>query len=137
MLRDLTHLKHLQEDVLYSWINPAYLEESTQKTIRKKFGTDSEIELESFLTEEKYEALSTALKDQGLKWKRTGPADKNSYQVCVLNCFEESVSFVMGFYKIKVTNSCMILEVDVELPVTSYFSVKANPMACNGVCAYW
>ncbi|XP_037802947.1 prolyl 3-hydroxylase OGFOD1-like [Penaeus monodon] len=73
--------KHVEEDVLYSWINPAYLEESTQKTIRKKFGTDSEIELESFLTEEKYEALSRALKDQGLKWKRTGPANKNSYQV--------------------------------------------------------
>lgn len=79
--RPFLYPKHVEEDVLYSWINPAYLEESTQKTIRKKFGTDSEIELESFLTEEKYEALSTALKDQGLKWKRTGPADKNSYQV--------------------------------------------------------
>ena len=38
----------LQEDKIYDWINPIYLEPGVQGEIQEKFETDSEIELLDF-----------------------------------------------------------------------------------------
>lgn len=38
----------VQEDQLYNWINPIYLEPGVQGEIQEKFEADSEIELQGF-----------------------------------------------------------------------------------------
>ncbi|XP_068249664.1 prolyl 3-hydroxylase OGFOD1 [Palaemon carinicauda] len=71
---------NFDEDEFYAWINPTYLDADTQRQIRKKFQSDSEIELESFICEEKYEELSKAIQSS-MKWVGTGPANKQSCKV--------------------------------------------------------
>lgn len=76
---------HIEEEELYSWINPTYLDMNIQKEIRHKFRADSEIELESFLAEDKYNELAEALKQENLNWTRTGPANKQFFEVLTLD----------------------------------------------------
>ena len=38
-----------QEEMVYDWLNPIYLDPSVQGQIQEKFETDSEIELYGFL----------------------------------------------------------------------------------------
>ncbi|XP_076052470.1 prolyl 3-hydroxylase sud1 [Oratosquilla oratoria] len=71
---------HIEQEELYSWINPIYLDMASQKEIRRRFKEDSEIELESFLAKDKYEEVKAALCDPSLKWKWKGPANKRHYQ---------------------------------------------------------
>jgi len=76
---------HIEQEDLYSWINHVYLDPWTQAEIKKKFKEESEIELEQFLAEDKYEALLEAIKSQDLKWQYEGPANKRHYEVSSAN----------------------------------------------------
>ena len=61
---------------MYEWINPIYLDFEVQSQIQEKFEADSEIELQGFLKEDKYQALVQALQETGLEWQHLGPAHK-------------------------------------------------------------
>lgn len=52
-----------------------------QREIRKKFQLNSEIELESFLAEDKYQELVEALRSTRLAWQWMGPANQQRVQV--------------------------------------------------------
>lgn len=77
----LTHPVHLQETDFYAWINPMFLDANIQKEIRQTFCSESEINLENFLTDEAYKRLSEALNSEGLAWQLTGPADRQRYEI--------------------------------------------------------
>ena len=66
---------------MYAWINPIYLAEETQATIRQQFEDDSEIQLENFLLPDKYEAVSAALR-QLEEWEVRGPANRRRTERC-------------------------------------------------------
>ncbi|XP_064089455.1 prolyl 3-hydroxylase OGFOD1-like isoform X4 [Macrobrachium nipponense] len=89
---------HLEEEELYAWINPTYLDADTQRQIRKKFQSDSEIELESFICEEKYEDLMKAMQSS-MKWIGTGPANKQSCKVLKQEKLPAVVADCMKFLK--------------------------------------
>ncbi len=63
----------------YSWINPLYLDEETQSEIRENFSANSEISLPRFLSEEKFEKVSSLLRDESLEWSVVGPANQRQY----------------------------------------------------------
>lgn len=70
----------MDEDEFYSWINPAYLEPDTQGDVQEAFGEKSEIQLQEFISPEKYADLCGAL--LGLdpsQWTGHGPANKRHY----------------------------------------------------------
>ncbi|KAK7080128.1 Prolyl 3-hydroxylase ogfod1 [Halocaridina rubra] len=90
---------HIEQEDLYSWINPSYLDMDTQKSIRKKFQRDSEIELESFLSVERYEELLNALRSKKLRWLKSGPANKQSCLVLKDEHLPEIVSNCCKFMK--------------------------------------
>lgn len=58
-----------------------YLDEKIQKEIRQKFCSESELQLQNFLTDEAYEKLSKAFRAKTLAWKHMGPADRQCYKV--------------------------------------------------------
>ncbi|KAG0718355.1 Prolyl 3-hydroxylase OGFOD1 [Chionoecetes opilio] len=70
-----------EEVDFYTWINPMYLDTEMQKEIRKKFCSESELQLENFLTEEAYEKLCLALRGKDVAWEYTGPANMQHYEV--------------------------------------------------------
>ncbi|XP_037078380.1 prolyl 3-hydroxylase OGFOD1-like [Pollicipes pollicipes] len=72
---------HVQEEMVYSWINPLYLAEETQSSIRQQFEGDSEIQLEGFLLPDKYAAVSAALR-QISEWELVGPANRRRVERC-------------------------------------------------------
>ncbi|XP_069158777.1 uncharacterized protein [Procambarus clarkii] len=90
---------HIEEEELYSWINPTYLDMNIQKEIRHKFRADSEIELESFLAEDKYNELAEALKQENLNWTRTGPANKQFFEVLTLDQVPDIIVDCLKFLK--------------------------------------
>ncbi|GCB61615.1 hypothetical protein scyTo_0012949 [Scyliorhinus torazame] len=67
------------EEILYDWINPIYLDVSTQVHIQDEFEEKSEILLKNFFKNEKFELVCEALHSPEIKWKRRGPANKRSY----------------------------------------------------------
>lgn len=89
---------HLEEEELYAWINPTYFDADTQRQIRKKFQSDSEIELESFICEEKYEDLMKAMQNS-MKWVGTGPPNKQSCKVLKQEKLPDVVADCMKFLK--------------------------------------
>ncbi|XP_077862401.1 prolyl 3-hydroxylase OGFOD1-like [Saccoglossus kowalevskii] len=70
-----------QNDKLGDWLNPMYIDMLIQSQIQEKFSEDSEIELQNFLKEEKYEAVLSAVKESAIKWVRKGPANKRNYEM--------------------------------------------------------
>ena len=68
---------------MYAWINPIYLAEETQATIRQQFEDDSEIQLEDFLLPDKYDAVSAALRELD-EWEVRGPANRRRAERCRL-----------------------------------------------------
>jgi len=67
----------IDEDVFYSWLNPAYLDPETQGDIQSKFEESSEISLPDFLSPDKYSEICEALNRQ-VHWEFLGPADRRS-----------------------------------------------------------
>jgi hypothetical protein len=57
-------------EVVQSWINPLYLEDLTQMEIQTRFEQLSEIVLQDFFNDDKYNELARALKDsEAIDWQ--------------------------------------------------------------------
>lgn len=69
----------MDEDEFYSWINPVYLDPTTQGDVQETFGDKSEIQLQEFIRPEKYGELCEALHLIS-DWKNQGPANRRHYQ---------------------------------------------------------
>jgi hypothetical protein len=65
------------------------LDPAIQTEIREKFEQESEIELQEFLKDEKYEDLIAALKSPDLDWKMRGPPNKRHYSALSPNDLPE------------------------------------------------
>ncbi|XP_078485496.1 prolyl 3-hydroxylase OGFOD1-like [Ciona intestinalis] len=64
------------------WLDPSYLNIGTQATIQEQFTEDSEIQLNNFLLQEKYDALCDAVKllrSRKELWEICGPPSKQCY----------------------------------------------------------
>ncbi|XP_033636963.1 prolyl 3-hydroxylase OGFOD1-like [Asterias rubens] len=70
----------IEDDEIYHWVNPLYLDVLNQSEIQDRFTNDSEIELENFLSEAKYEMICEALESSDISWERRGPANKRNYE---------------------------------------------------------
>ncbi|XP_022105477.1 prolyl 3-hydroxylase OGFOD1-like [Acanthaster planci] len=70
----------LQEDEIFEWISPLYLDPLSQSEIQDRFSDDSEIQLENFLQKDKYELVSKAVASSDIRWQRIGPANKRNYE---------------------------------------------------------
>lgn len=90
---------HIEEEELYSWINPTYLDMNIQKEIRHKFRKDPQIELESFLSEDKYRELAEALRNKSLNWVKTGPANKQLFEVLKFDEAPDIIADCRNFLK--------------------------------------
>ncbi|KAJ7383016.1 Prolyl 3-hydroxylase ogfod1 [Desmophyllum pertusum] len=66
----------LEDEVLVDWVNPMYLDTSVVKDIRARFKEESEIQLQEFLLENKYQEVLEALRSEEVEWKWQGPANK-------------------------------------------------------------
>lgn len=71
--------KDINEEDFFSWVNPIYLDPVTQSEIQDSFESNSEINLPNFLNPDKFEAVSEALRQTGLKWNRLGPPNRRHY----------------------------------------------------------
>ncbi|XP_077981360.1 prolyl 3-hydroxylase OGFOD1-like [Glandiceps talaboti] len=72
--------KYTDDDKLYDWVNPTYMDLLIQSQIQEKFSEDSEIELQNFIKEEKYQEMALAMKESAIKWRTLGPANKRHYE---------------------------------------------------------
>lgn len=70
----------LEDEVLVDWVNPMYLDTGVVKDIRARFKDESEIQLQEFLLENKYGEILEALRDDEIKWKYQGPANKRHFE---------------------------------------------------------
>ncbi|XP_069127240.1 prolyl 3-hydroxylase OGFOD1-like isoform X2 [Argopecten irradians] len=70
----------IEEDVFFDWINPTYLDMVSQSDICERFEEESQIELQNFLQNSKYEQLKNALQKCD-SWTPRGPANKRCYSV--------------------------------------------------------
>jgi len=61
--------------LIAEWISPMYLDANLAKTVNRKFGKKSEIQLENFLRSDKLDAVLMELK-KSCVWIATGPANK-------------------------------------------------------------
>uniref|UniRef100_A0A2P2I2T1 uS12 prolyl 3-hydroxylase n=1 Tax=Hirondellea gigas TaxID=1518452 RepID=A0A2P2I2T1_9CRUS len=78
---------HVQMETVYEWINPLYLAESLQSNIRSQFKRDSEIQLDDFIPEGKYNELCAALTGMRCEdWQWAGPPNRLHYQICRHKC---------------------------------------------------
>ncbi|KAG9467353.1 hypothetical protein GDO78_015111, partial [Eleutherodactylus coqui] len=73
---------HIPRDheILYEWVNPAYLSFEYQSQIQDEFEDSSEILLKDFLKEERFGAVCAALETQSMDWELLGPPNKRCYK---------------------------------------------------------
>ncbi|XP_056382243.1 prolyl 3-hydroxylase OGFOD1 isoform X1 [Hyla sarda] len=73
---------HIPRDheILYEWINPAYLSFEYQSQIQEEFEESSEILLKDFLKEEKFRAVCSALETHNIDWELLGPPNRRCYK---------------------------------------------------------
>ncbi|KAL7630368.1 UNVERIFIED_CONTAM: hypothetical protein RMT77_019476 [Armadillidium vulgare] len=71
----------IEESVLYTWISPLYLDQTTQAQVRSEFQEKSEIQLSDFLKKKKYDLLAEALSKEDLRWRWVGPPNKRLLEV--------------------------------------------------------
>lgn len=69
--------------LIAEWVSPMYFDANLAKTVKRKFGKKSEIQLENFIRLEKLGAVQRELddRDPANAWVVTGPANKSHYQV--------------------------------------------------------
>ena len=72
------------QEELHEWMNPIYLNIEVQGQIQERFESDSEIELQGFLKEDKYQEVIKALQDSDIDWSLQGPANKRYVSVQLL-----------------------------------------------------
>ncbi|XP_029184830.2 prolyl 3-hydroxylase OGFOD1-like isoform X1 [Acropora millepora] len=70
----------LEDEVLLEWINVMYLDQGVVKDIRTRFKDDSEIQLQEFLKEKRYQEVLEALGDKSIEWTWKGPANKRHFK---------------------------------------------------------
>jgi len=70
----------LEDEILVDWINPMYLDTGVVKDIRARFKDESEIQLQEFLLETKYNEVLEALCNKKVEWKWRGPANKRHFE---------------------------------------------------------
>ncbi|KAK3866031.1 hypothetical protein Pcinc_028406 [Petrolisthes cinctipes] len=70
----------VEEEEVYSWINPQYLEPKIQHQVRKEFAEKSALELDNFFSTDCFAELAQALQSPDLPWTNHGPANRQSYQ---------------------------------------------------------
>ncbi|KAE8608210.1 hypothetical protein XENTR_v10011431 [Xenopus tropicalis] len=73
------HIPH-DDQILYEWINPAYLSLESQAQIQEEFEERSEILLKDFLKAEKFQAVCAALETQSITLEKCGPPNKRCYE---------------------------------------------------------
>ncbi|KAJ8271897.1 hypothetical protein COCON_G00107560 [Conger conger] len=84
------------EELLFEWINPVYLDMGYQEQVQEEFEETSEILLKNFLKEDKFKEVNEALKQNEIRWVRRGPPNKRRYEradqqglpPCVSACWE-------------------------------------------------
>lgn len=82
----------LAEKTIRKWINPTYLEDSTQLQIKEEFKDLSEISLSQFLNENCYLEVARALKDcETIEWKSFGPANIACYALASISSLPSSL----------------------------------------------
>jgi hypothetical protein len=73
-------------EVVQSWINPLYLEDLTQMEIQTRFEQLSEIVLQDFFNEDKYNELARALKDsEAIDWQWNKPPNMRKYETALVS----------------------------------------------------
>ncbi|CAG2168977.1 unnamed protein product [Oppiella nova] len=73
-------------EVVKSWINPIYLQDSTQCEIQSRFEDLSEIVLQDFFNGDKYQELARALSDsEAIVWKYNKPPNMRRYETAVVS----------------------------------------------------
>lgn len=70
----------LEDDALVDWVNPMYLDTGVVKDIRARFKDESEIQLQEFLLENKYQEVLEALRNDKVEWNWQGPANKRHFE---------------------------------------------------------
>ena len=71
-------------DCVKSWINPLYLNDSTQMEIRNRFEQLSEIVLQDFFNADKYQELARALSDsEAINWRWNRPPNMRKYETAL------------------------------------------------------
>ncbi|XP_044125949.1 prolyl 3-hydroxylase OGFOD1 [Bufo gargarizans] len=73
------HIPH-DHEILYEWINPAYMSFEYQSQIQDEFEDSSEILLKDFLKEEKFRAVCEALETRHIDWELLGPPNRRCYK---------------------------------------------------------
>ncbi|XP_075432994.1 prolyl 3-hydroxylase OGFOD1 [Ascaphus truei] len=73
------HIPH-DHEILYEWLNPAYLSVGSQARIQEEFEERSEILLKDFLKPDKFHAVCAALETQSIGWELCGPPNRRCYE---------------------------------------------------------
>nr|VZI02860.1 unnamed protein product [Spirometra erinaceieuropaei] len=72
----------VEEDLVYRWINPLYLDAGQQQLIRRRFRSTSEIRLPDFLIETEWQKLCASIRSiQCSTWIHEGPMDLRNISV--------------------------------------------------------
>ncbi|XP_051505625.1 prolyl 3-hydroxylase OGFOD1-like [Myxocyprinus asiaticus] len=90
-----THIPR-DESVIFDWVNEMYLDPRYQARVQQEFEDSSEICLPSFLQEEKFRQVRSALQSSEIQWERRGPPNKRCYSCadmqnvpsCLKECWE-------------------------------------------------
>ncbi|XP_021026499.1 prolyl 3-hydroxylase OGFOD1 isoform X1 [Mus caroli] len=92
---------HIPQDheILYEWINPAYLEMDYQMQIQEEFEERSEILLKEFLKPEKFAKVCEALEKGDVEWKSHGPPNKRFYEKAEENNLPDVLKECMGLFR--------------------------------------
>nr|CAX73432.1 2-oxoglutarate and iron-dependent oxygenase domain containing 1 [Schistosoma japonicum] len=76
---------HIEEELIYQWINPVYFDSEQITKIRRRFHRTSEIQLTTFINAKKWKELVQCI--QGLSahyWLHCGPPNRRNYN-CLSN----------------------------------------------------
>ncbi|XP_059120547.1 prolyl 3-hydroxylase OGFOD1 isoform X2 [Peromyscus eremicus] len=92
---------HIPQDheILYEWINPAYLEMDYQMQIQEEFEERSEILLKEFLKPEKFAKVCEALEKGGVEWSSRGPPNKRFYEKAEESNLPKILKECMGLFR--------------------------------------
>uniref|UniRef100_A0A5F8HAQ8 2-oxoglutarate and iron dependent oxygenase domain containing 1 n=1 Tax=Monodelphis domestica TaxID=13616 RepID=A0A5F8HAQ8_MONDO len=77
---EVSPVSYHQNEILYEWINPIYMDIDFQAQIQEEFEERSEILLKEFFKSEKYEKIYEALEKEDLEWSKRGPPNKRFYE---------------------------------------------------------
>ncbi|CAH6817843.1 Ogfod1 [Phodopus roborovskii] len=88
-----------QHEILYEWINPAYLEMDYQMQIQEEFEERSEILLKEFLKPEKFAKVCDALEKGDVEWNSRGPPNKRFYEKAEENNLPDILKECMGLFR--------------------------------------